>query len=192
MCIRDRPEGVPYVSNSQRSTLVQDSSHYKGVNDDIFDMINEATSKSMSSSPSHLHNLLQHLPTSTGAAIDLNPQPALRSRNPGSISVDPTFTQQQQPMLPPSLGLSHQAMPNNWDTIGSFFQNSSNTQQGLECQNQQQQSGQPRQNFSPFHSAVDPKNSYTEDLNSLSDFLSSTRLQVVETGMVLSLSLIHI
>ncbi|CAR24959.1 Nst1p [Lachancea thermotolerans CBS 6340] len=157
------PEAVPYgVPNAP----FNDENH-----NDLFHMINEAASKSLSSSSSHLQTLLQPQLSQpdlqhphTGVALSGAPQ--------SNWQTSGNYAPPYEPLASNVKGLD-----NSWSSRGGIFQTSpSVTQPHLSAQ--QSSSAQPSlPQFAQFgNTASERKKSFNDELSDLTNFLSSTSL----------------
>ncbi|SCV05487.1 LANO_0H08570g1_1 [Lachancea nothofagi CBS 11611] len=160
------PEAVPYgVSNIPHSN--------ENANE-LFHMINEAASKSLSSSSSHLQTLLQpqlsrtnlQSPSATGMSLpgmgtNTNWQPSEAFSN---VSYD-------------SLATGAKSLDNSWNNIGGVFPSSPNKLQP-HLDNSAAVSAQ--HNMPPYsqfeNGSGDRKKSFNDELDNLTNFLSSASL----------------
>ncbi|AGO13424.1 AaceriACL086Cp [[Ashbya] aceris (nom. inval.)] len=186
--------GVPYGI----VPVKQELSEEKTVNDDIFNMINEATSKSISTSPSHFNALLQKsIPRKSvdAQSIGLNYGSAQASLPqqlgfPVDLTEALGFAQKTQVQTaisgPP--GLSQNTAASSWDNVPGYVQLSpkSVTQSHSNAQVQTVQHGsvpgQHRASYSTFGTSVDPNDTFTGELTNLTNFLVQTKLEDVSTS----------
>ncbi|SCW02047.1 LAFE_0E12992g1_1 [Lachancea fermentati] len=159
------PEAVPY-GNSNLSS---------GASSDLFNMVNEVASKSMSSSPSHLQALLQsqrqHAESqtySTGTPLSVGTVSAQTVRpinDYGNVSYDSLVGRQQ-------------SMGSTWENSNNLFHAPPNLEQSYP--ERQGQATMPSvsttQTYAPFNTSIDSNNSFANELNNLTNLLSSSNL----------------
>ncbi|SCU88236.1 LADA_0E08988g1_1 [Lachancea dasiensis] len=166
------PEAVPYGVPSAAQA---------NENNDLFHMINEAASKSLSSSSSHLQALLQpqlsrtavQQPPATGMSL-----PGMNTNanwQPSETFSNPSFD---------SLSASGKSLENSWSNVGGFFQASPRKAPTNQIDPQSAagpQHGVPL--YSQFGSnAGERKASLNDELDNLTNFLSSTSLGTSHTA----------
>ncbi|CEP62101.1 Nst1p LALA0_S04e07800g [Lachancea lanzarotensis] len=164
------PEAVPYgVSQSSAN------------NDDLFHMINEAASKSLSASSSHLQTLLQpqvprsamHQPPSTGISVNsmgLNP----------NWQTTEAFSNASYDSLPSGT----KSLDNTWGNMSTLFQTSPRKTLPHDLDHQNALPPQPHvSQYTQFGGGMeDRKKSFSDELDSLTNFLSSTSLAGNQTS----------
>ncbi|SCU86586.1 LAME_0D06810g1_1 [Lachancea meyersii CBS 8951] len=159
------PEAVPYA-------MPQSSVD----NDDLFHMINEAASKSLSTPSSHLQTLLQ-----PQVARPTIPQPPATGLSLNNMGVNSTNWQASEPFSNASydsLATGAKSLDNSWSNMGGLFQMSPRKVQPSEVDNQNAiPVHNPMSQYSQFGTGVgDRKKSFHDELDNLTNFLSSTSL----------------
>ncbi|AMD21555.1 HFL301Wp [Eremothecium sinecaudum] len=175
-------EVTPYrIGNSTQLEF----SDEKSVSDDICNMINEATSKSISASPSQLNSLLQSSlsrRSNVDTTSNLSAVTSTFLQNPlgfpAGSSESGSFNPPLQPQTVMPLSLS-QTSTTAWDT-SNLTQNTVDRNQ-ISSQKTVPSStvipGQHRAIYSAYTPTIDPNNSLKDELDNLTSYLSQTGLQ---------------
>ncbi|SCU94113.1 LAFA_0F19944g1_1 [Lachancea sp. 'fantastica'] len=164
------PEAVPYG-------VPQSSAN----NDDLFHMINEAASKSLSTSSSHLQTLLQPQVSRTTMQ-----QPPTTGISVNSMGLNPNWQTSEafSNASYDSLASGAKSLDNTWGNMSGLFQTSPRKVQPHELDNQNAISSQQHiPQYPQFGEGIeDRKKSFNDELDSLTNFLSSTSLAGNQTS----------